>query len=147
MRASSVTLAQAIIPADDLLAEKLAIPRGAEVVRLHRLRLADDLPIAIQLTHLPHHLCPNLLSVDFSGRSLYEILRREYGLLLTRSDTEILATLAQLEEANLLKLKLPAAVLISHQTTCLENGVVIENTRSIFNADRYKLHTHSGFIG
>jgi GntR family transcriptional regulator len=144
MQASSITLSQAIIPADDSLSEKLGIPRGAEVVRLHRLRLADGLPIAIQLTHLPHHLCPNLLDFNFSDRSLYDILQNEYKLVLARSGTEIMAALAHAEEANLLKLKQPAAVLISEQTTYLENRVVIEMTRSIFNADRYKLHTHSG---
>ncbi|MBI4928724.1 MAG: UTRA domain-containing protein, partial [Anaerolineae bacterium] len=60
-----------------------------------------------------------------------------------RSDSEFMAALAQPEELNLLKLKPPAAVLISDQTTYLENRVVIEVTRSIFNADRYKLQTHS----
>lgn len=143
MSASSITLAQSIIPADDGLSTKLTIPRGAEVVRLHRLRLADGLPIAIQLTYLPHHLCPNLLKFDFSARSLYDVLRHEFGLVLTRSDTEIMAALVQPDEASLLKLSRPAAVLVSEQTTSLENGVVIEVTRSTFNADRYKLHTHS----
>ncbi len=143
MRASSVTLSQAIIPADDWLAAKLCIPRGAEVVRLHRLRLADEQPIALQLTHLPHHLCPDVLRLNFSDRSLYQVLRETYGLVLARSDTEIMATLAQTTEASLLKLKLPAAVLISEQITYLENEVVIEITRSIFNAERYKLHSHS----
>jgi len=143
MQASSVTLSQAIIPADDHLAEKLSIPRGAEVVSLNRLRLADGLPIAVQHTQLPHHLCRNLLRFNFSDRSLYDILQGEYGLVLTRSDTDMMAALAQSDEANLLKLKLPAAVLISEQITYLENGVVIEITRSTFNADRYKLHTHS----
>lgn len=143
LRASSITLTQEIIPADDTLAAKFGIPRGAEMVRLRRLRLADDLPIAVQITHLPHHLCPDLLRNDFSDRSLYEVLRSQYGLVLVRSDTEIMAALAQPEELNLLKLKPPAAVLISDQTTYLENRVVIEVTRSIFNADRYKLQTHS----
>jgi GntR family transcriptional regulator len=143
MTASSLTLDQAIVPADDGLAARLGIPRGAEVVRLHRLRLADGLPIAVQLTQLPHHLCLDLLRFDFTKRSLYDVLRGEYKLVLVRSTTEILAALAQPEEAALLKLKRPAAVLVSEQTTYLANGAVIEVTRSVFNADRYRLHTQS----
>lgn len=143
MKAASITLTQTIVSADDNLAQRLGVPRGAEVVRLQRLRLADDLPIAIQLTHLPHHLCPALLRFSFSDRSLYEILQSEYHLNLVRSDTEIQAALAQPKEVELLNLKRQAAVLISEQTSYLDSSAVIEITRSVFNAERYKLHTHS----
>jgi DNA-binding GntR family transcriptional regulator len=66
MRAASQVLEASIVPADDHWSEVFYIPRGAELVRLHRLRLSGDVPIAIQLTHLPHHFCPNLLEYDFS---------------------------------------------------------------------------------
>jgi len=141
MTASSKLLEAVVINADDTLAARLEIPKGAEVVRLHRLRLADDLPIAIQLTHLPHHLCPNLVEHDLSAGSLFSILRTAYGLRLVRADTTIGAALARPGEARLLQISMPAAVLISEQTTYLETGAVIELTRSIFRADRYKLHT------
>jgi GntR family transcriptional regulator len=112
------------------------------VVFLRRLRLADGHPIAVQNTRLPHHLCAGLLSFDFSSRSLFDILTREFNLHLAHSDTLIEAALAGEEEANLLALDPPSAVLISEQTTYLDNGMVIEITRSIFNAGRYKLYSH-----
>jgi GntR family transcriptional regulator len=143
MQAGSVTQEEGIVSADDGMAEKLGIPRGAEVVSLRRLRLADGRPIAIQLTHLPHHLCPNLLRFNFAERSLYDVLQGEYGLVLARFNTEIMAALASQEEAALLKIRRPAPVLISEQTTYLENNIAIEFTHSVFNAERYKLHTHS----
>jgi GntR family transcriptional regulator len=133
-------LESAIVNADDYLADRLSIPRGAEVVKLDRLRLADGLPIAIQQSLLPHHLCQGLLEYDLSDRSLFAVLRMEYGWHLTRADTTIGAALAQPNEARLLDLTLPAAVLISEQTTYLASGAVIELTRSVFRADRYKLH-------
>lgn len=143
MSASSQVLQTAIQPADDYWAARLSIPRGAEVVLLHRLRLANDLPIAIQITRLPHHLCPNLLQFNFASRSLYDVLNKEYRLHLSRSDTVIESALAQPDEARLLQLKRPAAVLISEQTTYLDTGTVIEITKSIFHAERYKLRTHT----
>jgi GntR family transcriptional regulator len=143
LEAFSRVLEASILPADDHLSSELNIPRGAEVVRMLRLRLANLLPIAVQLTHLPHHLCPGLLNIDFSDRSLYDVLRQQYHLSLTHSDTVIMAALAQPQEAALLELKRPAAVLISEQTTYLESGAVIEITRSVFHADRYSLNTHT----
>lgn len=140
---TSQVLSAAVIPADDELAGALGVLRGAEVVRLHRLRLANGQPIAIQIAHLPHHLCRDLLRFDFSSRSLFEVLRSEYRLHLARTSTEIEAALASVEEARLLQLRRPAAVLISYQTTYLDNGAMVELTRSVFNAERYKLRTHS----
>lgn len=143
MHASSRLLEAHILPADDDWAGRLGVPRGAEVVCLQRLRLANDSPIALQITHLPHHLCPNLLSFDFTARSLYEVLRAEYHMKLSHSETMIEAALAVPEEARLLGLKRPAAVLISKQTTYLEGGGVIEVTRSVFHAERYQLVTRT----
>ncbi len=142
MTPSSRMLEAVIVHADDALAERLRVPRGAETVKVHRLRLADGLPIAIQVTHLPHRLCPGLLRFDLAARSLFDVLRAEFGLVLVQAETVIEAAIAAEDEARLLQLPSPAAVLISEQTTYLESGRVIEHARSIFRADRYKLHTH-----
>lgn len=143
MAVSSQVLEAALVPCDDFLAARLHVPRGAEVIHLHRLRLADGLPIAIQRTYLPHHLCPDLLQYDFSLRSLLDVLRTEYGLKLARADTSIEAAIARTEEIHLLQLSSPAAVLTSEQTTYLDSGVVIEWTRSVFRGDRYRLRTRT----
>jgi GntR family transcriptional regulator len=84
-----------------------------------------------------------LLKYDFTGQSLYSILRNNYGLHLTRSATVIESCLANPAEAELLRLPRPAALLVSTQTTYLDSGLVIEVTRSAFNPEKYKLHMHS----
>jgi GntR family transcriptional regulator len=140
---SSRILESRIISADDFLATRLQVPRGAEVVKLHRLRLGNGFPIAIQRAYLPHHLCPDWVQYDRSSRSLFDVLRSEYYLVLSRADTGIEAALAQPEEIRLLQVSAPAAVLISEQTTYLDTGAVVEWVRSIFRGDRYRLHTCS----
>jgi GntR family transcriptional regulator len=141
MQVSSRVLDARIIPADVFLADRLRIPRGAEVVKLQRLRLADGQPYVVQVAYLPHALCPGLLRFDFAERSLFEVLRSEYGLRLVRADTVIEAALAQREEARLLQCRPPQAVLVTEQVTYLDSGAVIELARSVFRGDRYKFHT------
>jgi GntR family transcriptional regulator len=143
MTPASRVLHTEILPADIFWASRFAIPRGAEIILLQRLRLANDLPIAVQTTHLPHQLCPDLLQFDFASRSLYEVLSKEFRLRLTRTETVIEAALAQAGEASLLNLKRPAAVLVSEQTTYLDTGTVIEVTKSVFHAERYKLRMNT----
>ena len=143
MTPTSQVLEVKIVHADDVLADRLGVLKGAETVRVHRLRLADGLPIAIQVTYLPHHLCPGLAQCDLASRSLFDVLREEFALVLAQAETVIEAAMAKGDEAQLLQLLSPAAVLISEQTTYLEAGQVIEHARSIFRADRYKLHTRT----
>ncbi len=141
MTPSSRVLAASILRADDDVAARLRVPPGAEVVRLERLRLADGLPIAIQLSWLPHYLCPDILRFDLAARSLFSVLRNEYQLRLAHVETEIEAALAQPEECRQLGMQPPAAVLISQQVTFLDNDLAIEFTRSVFRGDWYTLHT------
>ncbi len=141
MQVSSRVLEARFVPADVFLADRLRVPRGAEVVKLQRLRLADGLPYVVQVAYLPHALCPGLLRFDFAQRSLFEVLRHEYGLRLVRADTVIEAALAEPEEARLLQCRAPQAVLVTEQVTYLDSGAVIELARSVFHGDRYKFHT------
>jgi GntR family transcriptional regulator len=140
MSVSSRVLEAAIIRADSHLAGQLHLLPDVEVVKLHRLRLVNSIPVAIQCAYLPHHLCPDLLQYDFSSRSLLDVLRTEYQLKLVRAESDIEAALARPEEASLLQLPTPAAVLVAEQTTYLDNDAVIEFVRSVFAGDRYKFH-------
>lgn len=138
--ASAKLLGADFIPASPKLAAILHIQPGAEVVKLERLRLADDIPMALETAHLPHHLCPNILQYDLATRSLYEILRTQYRLKLAKAKQTIEATLANEREAELLDLSMSSPILLMERTTFLEGGQVIEYVKSAYRGDKYKLH-------
>jgi GntR family transcriptional regulator len=144
IKASSRLLGTNIENANDDQAKWLKIPKGAEVVTISRLRLADGFPLAIQYNWLPHHLCQGLLSYDLAERSLYSILRDDLQLKLSCADTSIRAALATQQECRLLNISPPVALLISEQTTYLTNGAVIEYVRTYFRGDQYTLFTSFG---
>jgi len=143
MKASSRVLGARILNADDEQALHLRLLPGAEVVWLRRLRLADDAPVALQQTCLPHHRCPGILQFDLSVRSLFDVLRKEYRLALAYADTSIVAALASPEECKLLGIESPAAVLVTDQTTYLPDNTIIEIAHSVFRGDKYTLHTRA----
>src|SRR5215510_11287671 len=72
LRPSSKVLRQDIIKAEGEVAEKLRIAEGSQVMRLKRLRLADDEPMGIQTAYLSLTLSPQLAQEDFTDASLYE---------------------------------------------------------------------------
>jgi GntR family transcriptional regulator len=109
LQASSRLLEARVEDATAEQARRLGIPPAARVIVLERLRLADGAPIVIQRSWLPHHKCPGLLKFDLEARSLFDILRNEYELRLSRAETDLRAALASDDECRLLHVEPPRA--------------------------------------
>lgn len=131
-----------LIPADSFLARRLQIQLGAEVVYLARLRLMDGEPTAIERAHLPHALCPGILSHDFATASLYQVLADEYGMRPDHAEQEIEASLATPQVAELLALKHPVVVFVFHRDTRLADGRPVEYVDSEVRADQFRFYTN-----
>ncbi len=123
------------------LAKAIRVSAGTEIVVLTRVRLADGVPLAVETVHLPHSLCPNLLSHDFSTESLYDVLEREYGYRLTRAEQTIEAALANSREIATLQLVPPAPVLVMERLTFTDQDILIEHVQSTYRGDRYKFRS------
>ncbi len=140
-RAQSRVLDAGVVPAAHEQAAALRLMPGAEVIKLARLRLAEDVPLALETAYLPFMLCPNLLLHDFATESLYAVLETEYGLRLVSAEQTIEASLAEVREAELLEMVLPAAVLRIQRLTCAANGTPVEYVLSAYRGDRYKFRS------
>src|SRR2546423_4776984 len=62
------------------LATRLGLSAGALLHVIGRVRLADDLPVALQTAYVPALLFPGLEAHDFRRESLYEVFERDYGV-------------------------------------------------------------------
>ena len=96
-------------------------------------------PSRLQTAHLPHHVCPGLLSHDLTRDSLYRTLRDAYHLTLASAETTVCARLANDEECDLLQLTPPSPLLCTEQITFSDDKRAVEWTVSAFQADRYEL--------
>jgi GntR family transcriptional regulator len=143
MRSTTQVLAAELAAASASEAQLLQIAIGAPVVSLKRLRFADDRPMAIQHSVLPHALCPGLLTYDLAQHSLFALLRQQYGLHLAYGTTVAEAALADAEQAQLLALRLPAALLITEQCTYLPDGRPLEFVRSAYAGQHYRLRQNT----
>jgi GntR family transcriptional regulator len=137
--ASSQVLAAAVIPAPDEAAQLLKVLPGTRVVKLQRVRLADAQPIALETTYLVASLCPDLLDHhDFAQESLYQVLRRDYGIALTHAEQTIEARPATKGEAAALHIKVGQAVLAMTRVAYTDNNRPLECVWSAYRGDRYK---------
>lgn len=106
-----------ICPAPAEIARPLVLPVGADVVMLRRLRCLDGRPVVLTQDWFAAPLVPGILDLDWStgNRSLYAEIRDRYRLRPDRGRTTLSARLATAEEAELLELDPPAAVLTVEQ--------------------------------
>lgn len=134
---SSVVLESAVIIADDLISQKLALPAtNRKVFKLTRLRCANDNPLLYETTCVPYYLCEGIEQSDFEKVSLYRVLTNEYGLNLFHAEETIGAILIEKEIADYLQCKKKMAGYKIERISHLDNGYIFEYTTSVTRADK-----------
>ncbi len=115
--------------------EALDLAAGETVHALHRLRFADEEPIALETTYFPSALTPGLLEAPLTG-SLWHLLRTRYGVVPTNASAVIESIV--IDDASCTRLKVRSAssgVLLTRRTHTAE-GRCIEFARDVYRADR-----------
>ncbi|MFB9886971.1 GntR family transcriptional regulator [Balneatrix alpica] len=111
----------------------LRLPVGSEVVRLYRLRLADDKPMGLELASVPAAVIDNPFSLQ---GSLYEALAAA-GQRPVRALQRIRAINIDKARAGYLQIPVESAVLYIERLGLSAEGVPVEFTRSYFPGDAY----------
>ena len=111
----------------------LAIPAHEKVVRLKRLRTADDMPIAIEIATLPARFVPDPQAI---GASLYEYLAG-HGVMPVRAMQRMQAKPASEEERRLLATPDGASLLTMERRCFLADDQIVEFTQSKYRGDVY----------
>lgn len=106
---------------------------GTPVYRFHRIRFADDAPMAIEYATVLASCLPSLDAVE---SSLYEALERA-GNRPVRALQRLRAVLFTAEQAELLQAKEKDAGLLVERLGFLKDGSAVEFTQSYYRGDIY----------
>jgi GntR family transcriptional regulator, N-acetylglucosamine utilization regulator len=119
-----------VTPEESLI---LGLSPGAPVYRFHRIRFADDLPMAVEYSTIPGF---GLASADAVQDSLYVALKAA-GNRPTRALQRLRAVSVDGERARLLGIEPGAPALYIERRGFLDDGRVIETTQSWYRGDAY----------
>ncbi len=111
----------------------LNLSPGAQVVRYYRLRTAGEQPLALERTAVPQSV---LADPALVGNSRYEAFAR-LGIRPARALQRLRAIALDAEQARLLHLPEGSPGLFIERRTFLEDGRVVEFTRSFYRGDAY----------
>ena len=126
-------------------ARHLGIAPDEAVLRVIRLRLVDDEPIAIERIDLPEVLVPGLSSGDMEAGNFYHLLRERYGIVVADAVQTMEPTVTNPAEAEQLDVPVYAPVLLIERTTRDTSDRIVEFTHSIYRGDRYRITSRLRF--
>ncbi len=138
LKPSTKVLCTEIIESDKDISEALNIAIQSEVVKLCRLRYADDEPIVLVNTYLPRAKCVDIENKDFESRSLYEVLETDYRYRIVSANRTIESILAREAETEALNIKKGSAIQYVESKVYLIDGSAIEYSQAFYRGDRNK---------
>ncbi len=139
LRPGSRTVTSRVAPAGAMLAAILDVPTQTDVLHVRRLRLADDVPMALEDLHVPLTVAPGLTGADLEGASFYDLLAHRFSTPVAAGTQTVEPALAQAEDAGLLGITAGDPVFLFERTSRVRDGRVAEFVRSIYRGDRYRI--------
>lgn len=126
-------------PAGPPRAARLEIGPDDPVVRITRVRLVDEEPIAIEQLELPGLLVPGLAPDDLAEGNFYRLLRERFDIRVRDALQTMEPAVTNPEQAELLDVPVYSPILQIERTTRDVEGRVVELTHSVYRGDRYRI--------
>ena len=135
---STIVVSKNIAKANAYARSRLGLDKGAEIVRLKRLRLANDIPIMFETRYIRTDLCPGIESeeLDFS---LWKVFEEKYGLKPIRHSQNMNIAVVSGHSANMLTLEEGTYVFLIKGVTYVRDSLPIECEESFYRTDKYEL--------
>lgn len=126
-----------ISPASLTMADMLNICEGDKIFYVKRVRYLNDTPITVEETWLPTEMFPDLTYQVMQG-SKYHFIEKDKGMIIDRSEQELLPVLPPKDIAALLDID-PCQPIIEKRTRgFLQGNQVFEYSRNYFKPSEYK---------
>jgi GntR family transcriptional regulator len=134
---SSRSISKEIIVPPAMIKKQLGLLNDEKVFHIVRLRYADGIPMALNISYFSLDACPGLIKEDLENQSVYEILEAKFGIRIARAEQIIRADRASEYQAQKLKVPTGEPILIIEGVVFQEDGRPIEHLCSIYRSDRY----------
>ncbi|GHU39733.1 GntR family transcriptional regulator [Bacilli bacterium] len=117
---SSKVLSYQKTKANEVECDKLQLKKGSQIIRMERIRYADDLPICYEVASIPYRLIEDFAKNDIANH-FYDTLAHA-GKKIGRSEQIISAKIVKKEIANFLSIKPNSAILALTQVSYFANS-------------------------
>ncbi|NIJ11934.1 GntR family transcriptional regulator [Saccharomonospora amisosensis] len=127
------------VPATAIVAERLGLRPGEEVVALERVRSLDGEPLSLDASYLPADIGGPLLELDLVRNDVFCLIERELGLPLGAASVRIEAVAADVVVADLLDVADGSPLLFVERLTHSHAGRPVDLEFLRYRGDRLSL--------
>lgn len=135
MTPATEVLAAEEMPATDHVAHQLELRPGKPVAKLVRLRLVDDIPLAVDTSYVPLSLFSDIVRDDLNCYALYDLMTQKYRIEPIRAREYLEPTLINDFEAHLLGVPVGAPAMLIARVAYGPNDVPLEFNKSVIRGD------------
>lgn len=121
------------------IARQLKCKEGDNYFDVARVRLADNIPVAIQTHHIVANHCPNLNAEEMEHLSLFDVLRNTYGIVPAWTEPVIRLSYATAFEKEHLGVEISDPLVLVEATTYTEIFELIEWVATLYRSDGLEL--------
>ena len=135
---STLVLSKKIVKANAYARLKLDLEKESEIVRLKRLRLANDIPMMLETRYIRTDLCPGIETEELDS-SLWKVFEEKFGLKPNRHSQNMNIAVVSGHSANMLTLEEGTYVFLIKGVTYVRDNLPIECEESFYRTDKYEL--------
>lgn len=118
------------------IAKRLALDPGDKVQIMERLRSADRIPVAIEISYFPAKfypgITPELFTEEGTGQSSFAVMEQKFGLKSEKAYDEVTVVCLEEREAAYLQVDPGTPVLQRFRVTISDKGIPIKASRAVW---------------
>jgi GntR family transcriptional regulator len=134
-------ISREIVPADHLVANKLAIAAGTPVVQIRRVRLGDGVPLSFDETYLPEELGRKVMADDLATEPVFTLLEERYDTPLLEAEYEMEAAAAEPAVAMALEIPTGSPIFLIDRTSYALDRRPVDYERLHYRASHIRFKT------
>ena len=139
--ASARLLDQETVPANQTVSRRLGLPLGTLVVRIRRIRLADNLPLSFDETYLPRELGEKVVQSDLEAEPIFSLLEEKYDTPLTEAEYRLEAICADSIVADALGIDAGSPIFLIERTSYSEGQRPVDYEKLHYRGDQIQFVT------
>jgi GntR family transcriptional regulator len=140
-RPTARLLDKQIVPSSEAVARQLSLTAGARVVRIQRVRLANDVPISFDETYLPLEIGEKVIENDLETEPIFSLLEEKYDMPLVEAEYRLEAVSADSTVSRALGIRTGSPIFLIERTTFCEGHRPIDYERLYYRGDQVRFVT------
>jgi GntR family transcriptional regulator len=140
-QASARLLDKQIVPASESVARQLAITAGTPVVRIQRVRLADNVPLSFDETFLPREIGDKVMADNLETEPIFSLLEQKYNTALAEAEYRLEAVSADPIVARALGIAAGSPIFLIERTSYTAEHQPVDYEKLYYRGDQIRFVT------